>query len=329
MRQATKVSNFLSSFLKQIRERKKQILFAVICFFIFSFLLFPFDDLSDYLTAQVAQRSQNKVFLSFKNLGLQLLPPGVQMSAVTVDTAFMPQIKASRLSLAPSISGFLTFKPGFVAEADGLFGGDLYFSLKSGEKVNEDLRTQILDIDLSDFRTKDFGRFVQLPLEIIGTGRLILKGEVDPSFSKQPNGDYSLKLDSIKIPATTVPTMLGPINLPTIELKIVNFKGRLVNGEMVIEEATFGQAGEFVNGRLKGKINLKIYGAMGQIQPQWGAYDLKVDLNLNRDAESQFGGFLSIIDKYKTLTGTGARYALQLSGSSFQSMPDMKTLGAF
>jgi type II secretion system protein N len=315
--------------IKGIFAYKREILLTLLCFVFFLFVLFPVEDLSDLVTEQVAKNTQNQVFLNFKSIGIDLLPLGVTLKSVSVDTPVAPGIKMASLSLAPSLTGLLTFRPGFVARAEGLFGGSLKLAMKGGKKDDAGSRPQNVDLQVEDINLRQLTSFIEAPVEVLGSGSLAWDGEIDPSFRKQPVAEYVLEIKSLKLPAGSAPTMLGPINYPTIEIRGLRLKGRLVNGELIIEDSSIGQAGDSLSGRIKGKMQMALNPQGGQVRPQFGAYDLKLDLTLNKEIEAQLGIFLSLLDKFKTPTGTGSRYAVQLIGSNFYAPPRTQSYSSF
>jgi hypothetical protein len=114
--------------------------------------------------------------------------------------------------------------------------------------------------------------------------------------------------------------------MPDVLLKSVTLKGTLRGGEFNIDEGTIGQAGDTLAGKLKGRIGLRLQRQGNRIAPEFGAYALKVDLTLDRSAEKNFGIFLGFLDKFKTLTGSGARYALELTGQNFYGPPNLSPI---
>lgn len=316
----------IQKYLRALLNRKKEIFIAVVCYVLFSILIFPYSDLSDLVTEKVAEQTQGQVFLSFDDLGLAFLPPGVNLSEVSVETGFMPQMKMSNLSLAPSIAGLLAFKPGFVARAEGLFGGDVDLTYKTGEKITDELNMQQVFLEMSGTQLKPLSKLANLPLEVRGTGNIEFDGQIDPGFGKQPESEIKLQLKNILIPAGTVPTPLGPLAIPTVKFKKIDMEGRLVNGELIIEKGSVGDDDDDIRGSLTGNVDVKFVRQGNQVIPVLGGYNLKLDMTLTRGAEKNFGIFLSFIDKFKQLTGNGARYPIQLKGSSFQVPPEMSFL---
>lgn len=323
------MSEAISQFVQQIRERKKQILFAFFAFLFFLVFLFPFEDLSDYITEQIAKNTQNQVFVSFRDLGISLLPVGLSFKDVTVDTPFVPTLKAGELKLAPSIASFLAFKPGFVANASGLFDGSAQLTYKTGKSEGDAPPMQVIYLEFTKANLAELSKFADSPVPLQGKANVNVSGEVDPTFNSQPSSEFSVRLDPLNIPASTVPTVLGPLNIPSISFAKVNVQGRLVGGELIIEESEIGQPGDAVQGRIKGKFNVTMVRAGQKVMPRFGAYELKLDLNVNREAEKDLGIFLALYDKFKTVTGSGSRYAFQLNGVNLQTPPNAASYSSF
>lgn len=323
------MSDALSQFLQMIRNHKKQIVFAFFSFMFFLVFLFPFEDLSDYITEQIAKNTQNQVFVAFKDLGISIFPLGLSFKEVSVDTPFVPTLKASTLNLAPSIASFLAFKPGFVANASGLFDGSAKLTYKTGKSEGDAPPRQLVDLELSKVSVGDLAKFAASPVPLQGKVDLNLNGEIDPTFRIQPTSEFAVQMVPLSIPASTVPTVLGPLNVPALSFGKINLQGRLVGGELIIEESQIGQAGDSVSGRIKGKFNVTMVRSGANVVPRFGAYQLKLDLNVNREAEKDLGIFLALYDKFRTLTGSGARYAFQLNGVNMQTPPNAVAYSSF
>ena len=120
----------ITAFIKFIKNlfkyHKKKILLATISATAFFLLLFPYDDLSDFVTSQVSKATNNQVFLSFDEMDFSLVPtPGLEFINVSLDTPVLPTMKVKQLSAVPSLVKLLTFKLGLNLSAQGLWGGDL------------------------------------------------------------------------------------------------------------------------------------------------------------------------------------------------------------
>lgn len=323
------VEKILKPFLYVIRHQKKMVAVAFLSALFFFVLFFPYDDLSDLLTELIAKNSQNQIFVQFEDLGIGFLPPSIKMKEVSVDTPLMPTLKAGSLHLAPSIAGFLAFSPGFSVSLEDFMKGNVSLSYRAGKKINDNVQMQKVVADLSGLDLKSLSRLSGLPVELEGQIFVDIDAQVDPNFVEQPDGEVQIKILKFRLPSSTVPTMLGPASLPNTELKGIDLKGYLKGGELTIDESRIGEKGDTIQGRFKGRMGLRLSRHGGQIVPNFSSYEFKIDLNLDRAAEKNFGVFLSFYDKYKTVTGTGSRYALKLSGPHFQAPPQAAPLGTF
>lgn len=323
------ISKILNIILYPIRHQKKSIMIISISSTIFTLLFFPYNDLSDYITQMIAKKSQNQVFVQFDELGIGFFPPSLKMSNVALDTPFFSTLKAGALYLAPSIAGLLAFNPGFTASIDEVMKGKINVSYRGGSKVDNKIPMQKIDLNLSRMDLKELSKFADLPVRLEGQVFTDLNALVDLTFIEQPNGELNIQIKKFHLPASTIPTMLGPASLPSTELSIIVLKCHLKNSDLVIDEGQFGAPGEPLNGRFKGRVGLRLNNMDNRLVAEWGDYQFKIDMQLDHTAEKNFGLYLSFYDRYKTLTGSGSRFALTLSGSNFQSPPTAAPLGTY
>lgn len=321
----------ISSSLKYLfGKQKKMIFLALIAAVVFAVLNFPYDDLSDLITEMISKKSQNQVFVQFDQLGVGFLPPSIKMENVAVDAQILPNtLKAGTLRLAPSLAGFLAFNPGFTASIEDVMKGNISLTYRAGKKINDSTQLQKIDLGLRKIDLKSLSGFIGLPVDLEGAVYVQFDAQVDPNFVEQPDGEIEIKIEKFRLPASTIPTMMGPTSLPNMELSSLTLKGQLKGSELLIEDGAIGGKGEALNGRFKGKMGLRFVRQGQQIAPQWSNYEVKIDLSLDRTSEKNFGLFLSFFDKYKTLTGTGSRYALKLSSPNFQTPPTSSPVGTF
>jgi type II secretion system protein N len=303
------------------------VFFTVLFFVVFLFVLFPYDDLSDLVTEQVAKATQNQVYLQFDKLGIAALPPSIAMENVSLDSPFAPTLKIGELFLAPSVAGFLAFKPGFTARVKSILGGDVNFTMKTGKKINDQANFSSLDLELDQVDLKNVSQFANLPLQLEGKLGGDIQGDVDPQFIEQPDVTADIVVGKFNIPAGTVAIPnLGPISIPRIGMKSVTLKGHLVGGEFLIEDGQFGAQGDLITGKVKGKVAVQFRQEGNQVRPIFGQYSLKLDLSLDKGMDKSLGGFYGFLDKYKTVTGNGVRYALTLSAGDFNAAPSFSSL---
>ena len=126
-------------FLKNIfRFHKAKILlfFGLIVAFVVVF--FPYDDLSDMITSQVAEASGNSVYIQFEDLSVGFLPqPGVKMSNVVIEHPLIAgELRADTLKAAPSILAAIKQLPLLRLKMENLFKGNLDLTTSPAAKMN-------------------------------------------------------------------------------------------------------------------------------------------------------------------------------------------------
>jgi len=320
----------VSFILGIFRYHKLKILLCLVSMVAFLVLLFPYDDLSDLLTTQIAINTQGQVYVEFDKLGLGFFPtPNLNMEKVRVETAMFPSIKTDTLKLAPSISSLLSFKKGFNASAEGFMGGDAYVSFHEGEKTQEDVRKQIIYSELEKIDLGELKKAMDLPVQLKGLANLEASATIDPNFSEQPEAELTLTGKDVQMPTSTVPTPFGPMSLPGLKWSAVNLKGRLKGSKFVIDEGHLGQASDLFNGQVKGQMDVRIVRRGNQMMTDLGAYDLRVELNVNRAIEKDLSLFLGLLDNYKSPSAEGNKYLFRANGSRFGMTPNFTRLSSF
>jgi type II secretion system protein N len=316
---------FLQFILNIFRNHKLKLFATGFSAFLFLVLLFPYDDLSEVVSTMIAERTNNQVLLQFDRLSFEVFPlPALSVQNVAVESSFLPSLQASRISLAPSISGFLSFRPGFTASIHDVWNGRANVEMMTLKKNEQGAPTQSLNLHIERIDLNKANEALDLPLKLQGTvggdSRLV----IDPSFATQPEGEVTLLIKELRFPSGTVPTQMGPVNLPGLSWNHVQIKGRLSGGKMTLEQAELGSASDMVNGTLKGDIEVKLdpRGA-GQVGLKFGAYSLLVDLSVNAKVEKDLTLFVALLGSYKSATTTGARYKFKVAGQQFGLTPSI------
>ncbi len=301
-----------------LREKKKLLLFILFSAIFFAVLIFPYDDLSDLVMAKAAEQG---VYLDFRNMGLSFFPPSLRLNKVSVDVAMLPTINAGEIYLAPNLMGLLTFSPGFSASVDDFLKGSLSVNYRVGHKTNN-VRLQTVALSLDDLDLKGLSAFAQLPIKIDGRIQGDIDGSFDPTFATQPSGTAAIQIEKLHIPSGMVPALMA-LTLPDTRISQVNLEAQLDGGQLAITNGIIGKAGDNVFGRIKGTMQLQINKEAGYTYTTVGPYQFNIDLTLDPTIEKNFGSMLSLLnfDQYKTLTASGARYALKLTGTGAGSPP--------
>ena len=325
---------FLEAILNVLRFHKKKIAFFFSSISICAILIFPYDDLSDFITLQVTRATQSNVYLQFDGLSFGLLPQvGIKMENVVVESIYAPTMAIKTLGFAPKLFSLLSGSPGGVIKAYGLFRGDANIEFGSSDQLKIEGQEMGLSLDLENINLADLSKFLkessQFPLSMKGTTQLSSNFYVDPSFQEQPKGDWNLAIQAFEIPSTQIPipmqgaTLSFPI--PSIKLTEVKIVGSIKDRRFIIKEGQIGKPGNDLNGTVTGDIIVDILPG-GRLK--MGGYDLKINLNVSDTLKSQLGGMLDIVDgiqsigsRYKFDSLNGVRYTMRLSASSMQAMP--------
>jgi len=165
--------SFLESLFNIFRFHKKKIAFLISSISFCTVLLFPYDDLSDYITLQVTRASQSNVYLQFDGLSFGFMPQlGIKMENVLVESVFAPTMAVKTLGFAPKFFSLLTGTPGGVLKAYGIFRGDADIEFGSSNQLNIDGNEVGLSLNLENISLDDLSKFLkessQFPLSMRG-----------------------------------------------------------------------------------------------------------------------------------------------------------------
>lgn len=315
----------VSAFLSLIKDHKAKWLLTIASAIAFFAVIFPLSDLSDFISAKVAQLTQNSVYITFDQM--HLTPsPGLELTQFSLDTAFFPPLSAESISVSPSISALLKQSLGGSASAKGLFKGQVDVQVQSGTSTEAGVARQKFIITAQSVSLEEIRQFASLPIQIKGRMDLDAKAQVDLTFSDQPEVDIVLKAQKLDLPPNTVNTIMGPLPLPELKLGQLYLKGRLISGKFTIEEGRLGQEGDELTGTIKGYINLTMQNQKSKITPIVGAYNFDLDLSMKKNLVDRASMFLTFVDQFKSATTEGARFAFRLSATNPNMPPDMSAL---
>jgi len=303
-----------------LRSHKLHLVYALLFSVGFFLILFPSDDLSDMISAEINRGGQ--VNVRFDGLSLDLLGLGVSTENLVFTARGQPPIKAAAIRVSPVFSRLVTFNKGVSAEIESIFSGNLHLeygqdsTAKSGVPYDEiSLRAEHLNLDeISAFlRNANLGNF-----KLQGIVRAdIPKMRVDRLFSEQPSGTFSLDIQSFIVPTQTIMVNFNGVNvpqaLPTLELGRINLQNAKLNeGTLEIPELTIGEAKNELYGKLKGTVGLQLKKVGEQIYPEVSSVNLSLKLIadkgfVERNQKTVLGGFFLLIPprcKQETAKGT-------------------------
>lgn len=319
-------------FLNIFRFHKKKILFLLGSTIFCTIILFPFDDLTDYITLQVTKATQSNVYLQFDGLSFGLMPQlGIKMENVIVESIFAPSLAIKTLGFAPKLTSLITRRPGGKLKAYGLFSGDATIDFGPTNELDIDGDEVGVEINLEEIKLKDLSKFLKdsykFPVTMKGQTNLDSKLYIDPSFKAQPKGDVRLNIERLEIPSTNL--SLGnsgmSMAMPALKLNKVSLIGNINDRKFFIKEGKIGEVKNDLHGEITGDIFIDFLPG-GKLKK--GGYDLKINLNISENLKRQLGTVLSFIDiyqgigeKYKFDSLKGVRYSMRLTARNFQSPP--------
>jgi type II secretion system protein N len=311
------------------------VIFASAAFF--TVMRFPFNDLSDAITSAISAATGNQVYLQAQEMNIHLFPqPAISADGLRVETT-LPAIEAKWAKITPGLFGLIFNAPSLLqaarggsaqalmthisgsVDAEGVFGGDVELGLGSGKKSENGHERSRITLSLSEINLKEVQQWADLPVNMQGKASAAADLQVVPDFQDQPEGEYEFKIAKFVMPAGVVNVPMGeasmPINLPAISLANVNFKGRLVGGSLVIEDGAFGQSKDPLYGRIKGQIALRLIPSGQGLVPQFGSYNLTVDLTTNATIQKEIGfAFLPLESAKQPTSDGGAKYLFKAAG---------------
>jgi type II secretion system protein N len=283
------VSTIFSPITALFKFHKLKIIIVLGFAVFFAILIFPYDDLSDLATAKVSQLTNNSVYLQFDTLDLGVLPPGVAMGNVSLETTTLPAIKAGRLSLSPWLSGLIVGKQGGSADVKNLFGGVVAADFHEGEKGKSGTRANNIDVDAKGIKLPELAKFLAegniASLLLQGVLDLSTQLQIDPAFDTQPSGDVGLKIENFSLPGQTLRITMAPgsapmpLALPEVKLGPTKMTAKMENGSLQIQDFSFGNDSTLA-GKVTGNLGVTFRRSPAGVQPIVGSYDLRVNLKL-------------------------------------------------
>lgn len=314
------------------RFHKKKIFFLLASISFCTLILFPFDDLSDFITLQVTKMTQSNVYLQFDGLSFGLMPQlGLKMENVVIESVFAPSLAVKTLGFAPKIMSLITQRPGGKLKAYGLFSGDATVDFGPSNELDIDGNEVGVEVNLEKMKLKDISKFLKdsykFPVTMKGLTNFESTVYLDPSFKAQPKGDVRLLIQELEIPSANI--SLGTTGMsmafPSLKLKQVSLVGNIKDRKFFIKEGKIGNVKNDLHGDITGDIFIDFLPG-GKLKK--GGYDLKVNLNISDNLKRQLGTVLSFIDLYQGIgekhkfdSLKGIRYSMRLTARSFQTPP--------
>lgn len=326
--------NGIVLFFRFLKNNFGKFVLGIFLVVFFLYVLFPFSDLNDLVSAQVSKLTHNRVFLQFDDLHFNPLTASVSLDKVYVETPQISNLTVAQLSATPSIASLIKGKPGGHLSAQGFLKGDVKISISpaSGGSKTEgsgEGKAEKYNIDLSaqNLSLKEIKDMAGLSLPIKGQLNLSTQAVADITFAEQPEGEISLTINKFELPPSSVSLAdMGRVNLPEIKLGQIELKGKLANGKFVIESGKVGTSKDDFYGDIKGDLNITIQNMGGQMVPLIGAYNVSLDLKANAAFKERAKFFLSFLDGYKHDLPDGAQYKFRIQAQAMGMPPQFMQL---
>jgi len=318
-------------------RNKLFLLVIMVSAFIFTLWSFPFNDLSDAVTSMVARGTNNQVYVQAKQLNIHLVPqPAVSADGLKVETSF-PPIEAKWAKVTPGLFSILFSLPTIISaangnpeaqravgskislnvDAEGVMGGTVDLALGSGSKGEGGGERQRVTLNVDSVNLKEVGNWADLPVTLNGRASFGTDLQFSADMQEQPEGEYQLKVSKFEMPAGTIQVPMGeasmPVAVPKLTLADVTLRGRMVGGQMIIEEGRFGQSQDPLSGRIKGQVAVRV---LPNGMSQFGAYNFTVDLSTSASVQKDLGIAFLLFDSAKEPQANGgAKYLFKASGA--------------
>ena len=318
-------------FLKNIFVYHKLKLFSLFFFFfIFLLLLFPYNDLSGFITSKVSELTKNKVIFQFDNLKVFFFPKlGVKLENVSLSTAKVSNLKISTLKARLSILDLLIFKLNYQLEALGFFGGNLSATFKPGKNVinptnKKKIKTKFVAINFENLDLAQMKSLLPLPIE--GKVQTQIQSTLNTQLLKQPEGKVSLYIKDFKLSNYSLNTPFGPMSLPEIHLSSVSLNANINEGVLILEKVQLGSKKNPLNGNINGNLEINFSLVRGKIRLLLRTYQIKVQLSLKPSLQKEFSLIFDPLKKYRAKSSSSREkidYSFQVKGKGMKSIPKL------
>lgn len=315
--------------------------FIALSFFIcFLFLLFPFSDLNDLISAKVYELSHKSIYLQFDKLNINPLTTSVSVNNLIVEAPNLPSLSSSEVTFSPllNFSTLINQKPGGHIQAKGFLKGDVSLTLtpighsESTPSGKNDAKTNPIDkykieAQGQNLSLKELKDLLNLSLPFKGQLQFSIQANTDTNFQEQPDGEVSLTISKFELPPSSLSLQdLGRVNLPEIKLGLVELKGKLSNGKFVIESGKLGTVKDEFFGDIKGDLGITLQMMNGQVVPLLGAYNISLDLKASHVFKEKAKFFLTFLDGYKQDLPDGSQYKFKIQAAAMGMAPQITRL---
>jgi type II secretion system protein N len=319
--------NYIIRFFRFLKVHFGKITLGLFFTLIFIFILFPFTDLSDYISAQVSTLTNNKVYLQFNQLHINPLSTSVSIEDVLIETDKIEGLNIKNLTATPSIMALIARKPGGQINAEGLYSGNVNVKITPKSSGKDETQKSKLEVNIEKVVLKELRKSLNLSVPFTGLLNLKAQSDIDLAFTEQPDGDLSFQIQKFEMNSTMVNLPdIGGLNLPEIKLSSIQGKSKFQNGKYTIESLKLGAPTDDFSGVVSGDLTMVIQNMNGQMVPLINGYNLSIDLFAKPVFIEKASFFLNFISQFQKVEATGTRYKFKVTSTGPQMPPQMTAL---
>jgi len=321
------VIEYLSRFFRWSWQNKRNFGICLAATSLFIFLLFPFDELTDKVSSEVSKQTGNQVYLQMDGLNISLLTGlRLELDKVLLQAPSLPPIKINRLEVSPSLFSLLEQFPLGTVIAEGLLRGTLEARVSAGAKGGSGQKRQQLSVQADKVSLEQLSQFLKLQVLLKGQAQMDVKSLTDFTFVDQPEADINMTVQKFAIPAATIRSPAGPIDIPDLKIGTVQLKGKLSSGILQIDSAKMGSPEDDLIANISGQIKVRMQLQGGQVVPVLSGYNLSVEMSLKKSVLNSVGMFLFPLDNYKREQADGALYRFKMRADNMQAPPSFGSI---
>ncbi len=326
----------LKTILKNLRKNFYKLPLFILVVALFLILLFPYQDLTGWVTDQVNKSLKGQAHLNVEKLKITPIPPFyASLTNTSIETPKSPAFLIKHIKVAPIWSKLLSLKLGAQIKLDDFYKGTVTargFQLaKEGNAKTPPIE---LKINGDSIDLKVLSSTLESPVPLNGQLGFDLSGIIDTLFKKPPELKINSDSPRLSIPPFSLPpTMMYGLALPSFDFKRFKLRADLKDENFKVKELFLGNPGDPLIVKLKGTMVLKLKRVGSTVKIIPGRYDMDFDLFASSKLleDASFSLAFSGLKKYETQTLNGMRYLFSVSGDSLTSKrpPRMSSLAEF
>ncbi len=301
---------------------KGKILVFLLMTGIYLVILFPLNDLSDYVSNATRNATQGFIAIEFEDLHLSFSPlPGIRVSKALAEIGNFSALVANEIGIYPALSAVISQAPYGTIKAEGLFRGDINISVNKGNRTEDGISKYEVVIRGESLALEEIRNWARLPMNLKGKMEVKSIINADPTMKESPEAEVTIVINNFDLPSFPLMTEMGVFTMPQLKFSKLELNGRLTGGKIFIDTGKLGSEKDELFGTVKGNMGLALAGGPQGLSPQFGGYTVDLDLKMKKAFESRLSLFLNLIGQYRSEAGGTAQYKFKVSSASMNSPP--------